>query len=302
LKDLIFLSYSHKDKRWRDDFDTHLKPYLRDDSIRSWSDQQITPGLQWFGEIQSALASCKVAVLLVSPDFLASDFIHGHELGPLLKEAAHGGVRILWVHIRACSYKKTALKDYQAILDPSKPLADMTKAQRDRGWVKICEAIETAVNPANDLRAIGPPAQATKADATMVPKTREENHLPLPQFFLGQVFTSLDESITTARKEKRPIFAVIYDSKHHSHSKLNYSLGYFLEYEMTKNLVRGNFVQALLDVHSPGVRQYVPSDNPLENCLLVVFLPDSTIIRREGVYANPDEGLSRTRNILQSLR
>ena len=59
----------------------------------------------------------RVAVLLVSPDFLASDFIHEHELAPILKSGA-GGVRIVWIPIRACSFTQTALKDYQAVVDP----------------------------------------------------------------------------------------------------------------------------------------------------------------------------------------
>ena len=144
----VFISYSHQDKRWRDELETHLKPYLRDGSIVSWSDQQIAPGSAWLGEIQSALMNSKAAVLLVSPDFLASDFIHEHELGPLLKEAEQGGVRILWVPVRASAYKQTALRDYQAALDPGTPLANMmTDAERDQAWVKICEAIERAINP-----------------------------------------------------------------------------------------------------------------------------------------------------------
>jgi len=146
-EDQVFISYSHKDKRWHDDLDTHLRPYLRGGSIVSWSDEQIAPGSEWFKEIQSALANSKVAVLLVSPDFLASDFIHEHELGPLLKEAEQGGVKILWVPVRESAYKQTPLKKYQAVFDPGKPLAGMTKAKRDQAWVKICEEIEKAVNP-----------------------------------------------------------------------------------------------------------------------------------------------------------
>lgn len=150
----VFISYSHRDKKWRDDLDTNLKPYLRDGSIISWSDEQITAGSKWFDDIKSALADTKVAVLLVTPNFLASDFIHEHELGPLLKEVEQGGVKILWVPVRASSYKKTALKDYQAVLEPDKPLAKMTGAERDSAWVRICEKIEKAVSEAKTAKTI----------------------------------------------------------------------------------------------------------------------------------------------------
>jgi hypothetical protein len=94
---------------------------------------------------------------LVTPDFLASDFIHEHELGPLLKEAEQGGVKILWVPVRASAYKRTALKDYQPVLEASKPLAAMTEAECDQAWVKICEKIDKTVNPSKPAPAIPAP-------------------------------------------------------------------------------------------------------------------------------------------------
>jgi hypothetical protein len=144
-QDRVFISYSHEDTKWREDLEKHLKPYLRAGSIKSWSDKQISPGSQWLTEIKTALTNTKVAVLLVTPDFIASDFIHEYELGPFLKEAKRGGVRILWVPVRASSYRKTALKDYEAVLDPARPLAYMTDAERDHAWVKICEELESAL-------------------------------------------------------------------------------------------------------------------------------------------------------------
>jgi hypothetical protein len=146
MRDQVFIGYSHKDdKRWLKDLQTHLKPCIRNGSVTAWSDKQIAPGSKWFPEIKAALASTKVAVLLVTPNFLASDFIHEHELTPLLKEAEKGDVRIIWISVRACAYKETPLKDYQAANDLDKPLASM-KADRDKAWVRICEEIKKAVS------------------------------------------------------------------------------------------------------------------------------------------------------------
>lgn len=141
----VFISYSHRDKKFLDELLVHLKPLERAGRVSAWSDKQIDPGTKWFNEIKNALALTRVAVLLVTANFLASDFIHEHELGPLLKEAATGGVRVLWVLVRACSYKESALKDFQAVISLDKPLAEM-KAERDDAWVKICEEIKRAAN------------------------------------------------------------------------------------------------------------------------------------------------------------
>jgi hypothetical protein len=145
VKDLVFISYSHEDRRFLDDLQKHLKPYLRTGTITAWSDEQIEPGSRWFDEIKAALARTSVAVMLVSPDFLASDFIHEQELGPLLKEAEAGGVKIRWILIRDCAWKETPLKDYQAVVSPpDKPFASMTKAKRDTAWRRVCEEIKRA--------------------------------------------------------------------------------------------------------------------------------------------------------------
>jgi internalin A len=145
-RDKIFISYSHKDKKFLEELLTHLKPLERAGRVLTWSDKQIQAGAKWFDQIKTAVDETRVAVMLVTKDFLASDFIDQYELGPLLKEAENGGVRILWVPVRACAYAETSLKKYQAVIPPEKPLAEM-KAERDKAWVKVCEEIKKAVNP-----------------------------------------------------------------------------------------------------------------------------------------------------------
>lgn len=164
MRDQVFISYSHRDKRLMEELQAQLKPYLRSGVVTAWSDQQIASGAQWFQEIQAALAKTSVAVLLVSRDFLASDFIHEHELGPLLKEAELGGVRILWVPLRASAVEETPLQKYQAVSPPDKPLAQMSKAGRDEAWVRICKEIKKAATAVG-----GPPAPSGPSFPTPAP-------------------------------------------------------------------------------------------------------------------------------------
>lgn len=136
----LFISYSHRDGNFLDQFRVHLKPLERIAVMDAWSDKQIVPGSQWYSDIKKALARAKVAVLLVTPHFLASDFIHNQELTPLLRKAGAGGLKILWIPVRACSYQATALAKYQSVIPPDKPIAEM-KANRDKAWVKVCDVI-----------------------------------------------------------------------------------------------------------------------------------------------------------------
>src|SRR4029453_15125149 len=123
------------------------QPLLGKNSIAFWSDTGIEPGSKWKDEIERALATAKVAVLLVSPGFLASDFIARHELPPLLDKATQQGVRILWVYVSACLYNETEIAAYQAAHDIAQPLDKLRTARRNEVLVQICQQIKAAVNP-----------------------------------------------------------------------------------------------------------------------------------------------------------
>jgi len=143
-REQVFISYSHNDKVWLNKLQTMLKPLMRNQTISVWDDTRMQAGVKWKEEIATALARASVAVLMVSPDFLASDFIADHELPPLLDAALKEGVKIIWIPIAYCLYDETEIGEYQAVHNPNQPLDTLSSAELNQALVKICKAIKAA--------------------------------------------------------------------------------------------------------------------------------------------------------------
>jgi hypothetical protein len=144
----IFVSYSHKDKKLFNEFNTMIAPAIQRGVVDIWDDTKIAPGAKWRDEIQDALGSAKVAVLLVSQNFLESKFIAQHELPPLLKAAEDEGVIVFWIYLSSCLYEKTEIVEYQAAHDVSRPLDRRTKPERQAILSEVCaKLIQLAGSP-----------------------------------------------------------------------------------------------------------------------------------------------------------
>jgi Holliday junction resolvasome RuvABC ATP-dependent DNA helicase subunit len=145
LRNLVFICYSHRDQKWLEQLQSHLAPIVRNREFVLWSDRRIEAGQQWREEVRKAISRAKVAVLLVSPDFLASDFISNDELPPLLRAAQDEGLRILWVPISDCLYRATEIVRYHAASDPARPLDSLPRSRRNQEMSKIVSWIEQAL-------------------------------------------------------------------------------------------------------------------------------------------------------------
>ena len=117
-------------------------------------------------------------------------------------------------------------------------------------------------------------------------------------FFVRPPHDTLGPAKAEAAERGTLVFAVIYDPDHPTKSKLDFSLGYFMEYQTTKKLVDQHFVAVVGATKDPDLKALVPPHDPLELCLWVVLTPTGTVRRREGVYANPDEGMKRVRAVI----
>jgi len=149
----VFVSYSHCDESWLKRLRVHLKPLERDYALDIWDDSKIVAGSTWRDEIDLAIQSAKVAVLLISADFLASDFIINNELPPLLNAAREDGAVIMPLIVSPSRFKSTqTIAKFQAVNDPSKPLNSLPKAKQEELLVKMSEDIEKALE---DIRANG---------------------------------------------------------------------------------------------------------------------------------------------------
>ena len=123
---MIFISYSSVDKKWCDRFLTVSKPLSRYASIDLWSDRRIKPGDRWQDEINKAMDRAVVAVLLVSINFLESDFVANIELPYVLAAARTRNLKILWVRLTPCYFEVTPLREIQATAGMPKALNEMT--------------------------------------------------------------------------------------------------------------------------------------------------------------------------------
>lgn len=142
----VFISYSHLDMVWLDKIKTVLATLVLTEQLSLWDDTKIEPGSNWREEIKSALASAKVAVLLVSQSFLASKFIATEELPLLLEAAKKEGATLIPVAIEPCNYDYTSLKDYQTIPSLSSPLLKLSDYECKEALVMIATKIKEALD------------------------------------------------------------------------------------------------------------------------------------------------------------
>ena len=143
----VFVSYSHQDKEYLDRLLVHLKPLEKAGLIDPWVDTQLKAGDRWKQEIEVALKSASVAILLISADFLASEFVVENELPPILSQAEQGGTRIIPLVIKPCRFTRDPnLSRFQSHNSPEKPLSGLSEFERERIFDSLSAILEESIS------------------------------------------------------------------------------------------------------------------------------------------------------------
>lgn len=141
----VFISYSHKDAEWLEKFRLFLKPLEDKELIRVWDDTEIRPGLDWLAEVRKALESARVAVFLVTQNFLASPFIREQELPALLQAAHDRGCLIFWIAVSSTTFEDSPLVKFQGANPPDKPLDLLPEPEQNKVFADIYRKMKAAV-------------------------------------------------------------------------------------------------------------------------------------------------------------
>lgn len=137
----IFCSYSHArpDKALRAAFAKSMSVWVRKKIVRIWHDGRIAAGDNWALHIDEHLNSADIIVLLVSPDFLSSDFCYEKEMGRALESMQNNEALIVPIIVRECSWEETPIAGILALPEKGKPVT--LWANRDQAWKNVAESL-----------------------------------------------------------------------------------------------------------------------------------------------------------------
>lgn len=151
----LFYSYAHEDNALRDELSGHLKIMERRGVIRPWHDRCLTPGEKWDGKIHESLQAADLVLLLISSDFISSDYIWSQELDVAMKRHERGEASVIPVLLRAVDIAGAPFEKLQGLPTDFRPVTSWPN--RDEAWTDVAKGIRKTVEHIQTKRPELPP-------------------------------------------------------------------------------------------------------------------------------------------------
>src|SRR3984893_10743095 len=139
----VFFSYAHEDEVWRTELEKHLSILQRKGLISAWHDRNISAGMEWAREIDTHLQTSQIILLLISADFLASDYYWGVELQEAMRRHHAGTACVIPILIRAVDWKGAPFSQLQTLPRDNRAITSWTN--RDEAFTQVAEGIRQAI-------------------------------------------------------------------------------------------------------------------------------------------------------------
>jgi TIR domain len=169
MRKRLFFSYSHKDERLRDQLETHLAMLKRQGFIETWHDRRIVAGERIDEAISANLESAEIVLLLVSPDFLASDYCYDREMTRAIERHQAKLATVIPVIVRPCDWHDAPFGNLLAAPKDGKPITQWSNI--DTAFLDVTTAIKAA-----SRKRDGGAAKVAKAPAASAAPVRTDNH------------------------------------------------------------------------------------------------------------------------------
>jgi internalin A len=139
----LFYSYSHKDETLRDELETHLKLLQRQGLIQPWHDRRIIPGDDWEDDIDDNLDRADIILLLISADFIASDYCYEKEMQRAMARHNSREAVVMPIILRPTDWQKTPFSKLQFLPKDGEPVTQWR--DRDAAWLNVETGIKRVV-------------------------------------------------------------------------------------------------------------------------------------------------------------
>lgn len=140
----VFLSYCHADEEYKNKLDAHLAPLKRNNKIEAWNDRKLVAGSVFDAEIKKHLNEDDIIILLISSDFINSDYCYEIELQKALERMKNNDAKLLAVIIRPCLWQETPLKDIQVLPKDGVPISKYPN--EDDGYLFVVKSIKEIID------------------------------------------------------------------------------------------------------------------------------------------------------------
>jgi hypothetical protein len=176
----LFISYSHKDSAHLETLKTHLKPLERLGLISPWFDGHIIPGDDIDEKVGEALKNADIVALLVSPDFLASDYCIHTELAEAMRRHEAGTARVVPIILRKCEWEEETFGRLLGLPTDNKAIMSVHWADKDEAWNIVAKGIKSAARAESTNTSKHSPSQIPSTNSASITATRSLRSKPLP--------------------------------------------------------------------------------------------------------------------------